>query len=242
MKNTNQKQSINAQKTIKKDFMLKQMGKKYLTHIIAMQDHVYDYLPAIHKAFITPKTKQQFMTFMQKGQMIGCFQKNALIGQLIAASPATDKDLVGGLKGLDIDPEKAVIVQGVLVSPDHRKKGVMGFMVKQIMHMTKGSKLSQVWAEIARDNEASLRGFLANDFNIVAGRVDPADGCQLYFLKHDDDHNIANQNGISEELSGCLSSDYKNITKRLDRGDEITAVNWQKKTITWLSKPKTLNT
>lgn len=241
--------SIEKKHDITQQLTLEKIGTFWKGAAMLLQHKVYNALSDKQKNFITLKDMKQLEAYVNKGQLVGCFAHHRLIGQLIAASPATDKDLTGGLAGLDINADKAVVIQGVLVDPYVRKMGIMSFMLTQVMNMTAHKQATELWAEIASDNQPSIRGFLSHDFNIVAARVDPTDGCPLYFLKHDtivnkpknnqDGFDPVNQNKVFETVSGCLSKDYNTIAKRLNMGDQITTVDWTNKTITWaLKTPK----
>ncbi len=172
-------------------FSLSLLTMTNLDSMLGLQEAIIDDLTPDERAFISPKSVQQFSDYLlHKGLVLGVFVENQLVAQMIVGLPATFAAAFAPGAGLTatgadfaVTPLEPVgIVQNVLVHPQFRGNKLMQHMLHAAECVSGALGINHLLAEIADGNAHSANSFKSAAYEVCAKATDPSDGTPLVFL------------------------------------------------------------
>ena len=163
------------------------LTRAQIPEILALNAKVRASLAPDEQMFLAEKDAQFFEDHFASGSgVIGIVEDGKLIAQSVIVNPtrAHPRKHLAELI-IDAPPERMTVLQGVVVDPDHRGKGLMGEMIGAWMALAKEENRPHALTAVAPRNEASWRGFMKAGLHIHDTALSPYTNVEVYILHAD---------------------------------------------------------
>lgn len=159
------------------------MTEEDMDAILGLQDKIYEHLHSIGKPrFIVPRTMDYIQEHLDAPHTImGFVEDGAQVAQAIFHAPAKFDMNELGVKTLPdhTSGERVSVLQGVLVDPDYRGRGLMAQIIASWMTWSYGQDILHLSARAEASHEASKYIFSKQGFALVDTMIDPRDGASI---------------------------------------------------------------
>lgn len=148
-------------------YQIVQLGPKHIEHLLALQNDVQTALPEDHKAFLLPRSREDFEGYFSRGDsIIGITHKGQLIAQGAMALPTAQDPVTGIDVKLHVPPEKIAVLQGMMVDPLFRGNKFLDILIHTQFDLAYQWGRAHVLSAIDVRNRFSLMPALAAGFEI----------------------------------------------------------------------------
>lgn len=153
-------------------------------HMYKLQQQVYESLAQDQKGFIVPKSEGYFREHFARGKnfAIGVFVDDILVGQCLCVAPDEQFPATGmvDMAPLNCQIDKISVIQGLLVLPHYRGKGIGKLLIEQWYQACRGYGKTHLLVETAVANHHSWSLFLDAGIPIVSRGIDSEDGTCVF--------------------------------------------------------------
>ena len=149
-----------------------------------LHHRVYEALPEDQKAFVLPKSLQDFEDIANEGGMV----LGAIIdGQLVGIAAMRMPDERAPETGLAYAPEavalnKLVILQGTVVDPAFQGFALQQELIEARIAIAYAQGREYAMSEVEKENYASLKSLMKRGFHVESAVIDPRDQAAVFSL------------------------------------------------------------
>lgn len=165
-------------------FNLVYLNQSHAPQAAAFHNHIVSLLTQHEKSYVIEKDEAYFVSHFAKGAgnaVIAILDGNLIIGQSIIVQPTAQYPDTGMVDMTPVArPEKVSVLQGVLVSPAYRGKGLMQAMVAAWLKHAHSHGRTHALSEIEVRNVASWSAFLKEGLTLTSIGVDHRDLSFVY--------------------------------------------------------------